>query len=351
MTRGKKSRKSGLIPVCLAYIRELVVLSNGNVTTCCLDAKGTNRLGSIEEISLETLWAERSLPWHKGNVKANLKGRKWKSKLCRECLKENLMVAFNAKRTKDAVMIETFHQLSHPFPASLVIEPTSACNYLCRGCITGLKGLGSDNDFLSIDTFKKSILPVIPNVKQVRLYNYGEPFMHPEIITMIRLLRSKNPTLSLHVSTNSMLMSRNIAKALVESQVNYLTISLHGGHKQEGLLKYARRGADINVIRSNIEFLVDQKRKKGSKLPWIFLKAILFHWNDAEEEMAAFQKFGEEIGADFSGWGDNASDPALSSKRFVPGTQAYRSLSDRKLLERNFYELPAWPSDVQPTSK
>jgi len=329
-------------PVCFAYLREMVILSDGDVTTCCLDAKGINTLGNVNKTPLDKLWEERFLPWHRKNVDANLRRASWESSLCNMCLKLNCMSAFNATKTRDDRLIEDFHQRVHPFPGSLVIEPVSMCNYACWGCSAGLGEL-KRRGFLDMDSFNHHVLPVIPNVRHVRLYNYGEPFLHPHIIDMIGSIRREGPTLNLHVSTNGQLMTEEIAEILVDAQVNYLIVSVHGGPTQEGLLKYSRRGPDINVITSNIDHLVKLKNKKGKRLPWIFLKAILFNWNDSAEEMEAFLKLGKTLGVDFTGWGINASDLTFSSKRVAPGTQPYQCLVENKLLESNFYELPAWP--------
>ena len=253
------------------------------------------------------------------------------------------MSVFNAIMTDNPDLIKIFSQLNHNFPVSLVIEPTCACNYHCIGCFCGLGELGRERTFLNFDNFNKNILPFIENVNEVRLYNYGEPFLHPRIIDIINILRLQSPSLSIHISTNGMLMNRSISDTLVETEVNYLTISLHGGHTQEGLTKYSRRGPDIDVIRGNIEYLVSEKRRQNKKLPWICLKGILFYWNDSDEDIEAFIEFGNELGVDFVGWAFNASDQRLSSKRVVPGSEAYESLAERKLLEFNFYQLPVWP--------
>jgi len=338
-------KKRDLTPVCFAYLREMVILSDGDVTTCCLDAKGMNVLGNVNEMPLDKLWQERFLPWHWRNVEANLKRASWESSLCNMCLKRSCMSAFNAIKTGDVQLIEGFHQRVHPFPVSLVIEPISMCNYACWGCYSGTGEL-KRKSLLAMGTFNHHILPVIPKVRQVRLYNYGEPFLHPHIIDMIGSIRREGPTLNLHISTNGQLMTKEIAEVLVDAQVNYLIVSVHGGHTQEGLLKYSGRGPDIQVIRSNIEHLVELKKRKGKRLPWIFLKALLFNWNDSEEEMEAFLKFGKTLEVDFTGWGVNNSDLTFSSNRVSPGTQPYQYLVENKLLESNFYELPAWPPEA-----
>jgi MoaA/NifB/PqqE/SkfB family radical SAM enzyme len=329
------------VPVCLAYFHELVILSDGTVTTCCFDALGRNALGNINEMTLAEIWEGHGLRWHRSNLEANRSGCKWSSATCNFCLKGRHMVGFGAVTTEDPAAIQEFHRPDPPLPSSFVIEPTASCNYGCWGCPTGA-GKISRGKVLAMEAFRKRVLPVMAAAWQVRLYNYGESFLHPDIVEMIRSLRAVNATLRLDLSTNGVFMSRAISEALVESQANYLTVSLHGGHTHAGMTRYARRGVDLDAILHNVEQLVQIKRERGSKLPWIFLKSILFDWNDGEKEMEEFLELGETLGVDLAGWDVNYGK-AHSSRRVAPGTAAYRSLEEKKLLMQDFYQRPAWP--------
>jgi len=331
-----------LTPVCPSYLRELVILSDGAVTTCCLDSKGLNALGNVNEKSLDEIWRANGTPWHQTNIEANRRGTPWSSAFCNTCFDMGSMVPFGVTRTDDPEAIRAFHDPTPPLPPNLVIEPTASCNYACWGCATGI-GEIDRRKVLEMDIFRNHILPAIPRVHQVRLYDYGESFLHPHIVEMIRGLREANPRLHLDLSTNGVFMKPSICEALVEHQANYLTVSLHGGHTLQGMLNYARRGVDLDAIKANVQYLAKVKRDRGSKLPWIFVKALLFDWDDSRDEMEDFLEFGRELGADFTGWDVNMSDPRRSSKRVAPGTPAYQELQDRKLLLQNFYELPAWP--------
>lgn len=109
-------------------------------------------------------------------------------------------------------------------------------------------------------------------------------------------------------------------------------------------MKYARQGADVQVVAKNVRYLIETKRKRNTKLPWVFLKSILFDWNDSREEMESFLSFGEDLGVDRAGWDLNASDPTHSSKRVALGTTAYDELVARKLILRDLeHSFPVWP--------
>ena len=254
------------VKVCFGYLHELVVLSNGDVTTCRLDAKGENTLGNCHEKSLQAIWSDALLPWHQKNIQENMRGCEWESSLCNTCFRLGVMKPFGGNISHDIEDVSIFHRREFPFPTSLVIEPVARCNYKCWGCYAGLGQLTRTAKMLNLDKFKANILPLIPLLSQVKLYNYGEPFLHPNIVEMISLMRAGNPKLRIDISTNGMFMDKGIADSLIDNRVNFLSISLHGGHRQEGLMKYARQGADVQVVAKNVRYLIETKRKRNTKL-------------------------------------------------------------------------------------
>lgn len=329
--------------ICHAYLDEIVIHSDGNVTPCCLDAKGQNVFGNINDTSLQEIWTERILPWHELNIAASKKCRPWKYDLCNICFEYKAMTRFKAVHTSDKEMLQRFYVKNHTLPKSLVIEPSSSCTFSCWGCYIGLQQLNRTEKLLDYEKFRTRILPAIPFFQQVRLFNYGEPFLQPRIADMITSLRSVNPRLQIVIGSNGMFMTEDISEVLVREHVNYMMVTIHGGHTQEGLLKYARRGPNIETIAQNIRNLVSIKKKNNSKLPWIFLKAHLFNWNDSEKEMEEYLEFGKNLGVDLAGWDLNKADAQYSSKRAVPGSHAYEELEKRRLLIHHFFRFPAWP--------
>lgn len=333
------------VPVCQAYLRELVVLSNGDLTTCCFDAHGLNRLGNCYETSLEELWNTSLQNWHRQNIACNERGENWHSSLCAGCLSAGVATSIGAKITDDPDEIRSFESKDVPFPSSLVIEPTAACNYQCWGCSTGLRALNK-RAILDYDKFAENILPVVSKLSAIRLYNYGEPFLHPRITDIMQALRKNAPDVQIHVSTNAMFMSSQIIDSLIGNNINYLIISMHGGHTEEDLLKYAGKGPDISRILENIRHLVEKKKSAGAILPWVCIKSILFDWNDSPEYMQAFQQLGDNLGVDFVCWDLNSSDPSRSSRRVFPGSDELKQLEESRRTSIYFYiDFPAWPRE------
>ena len=340
-------RSSSSKYICPVYSKENVILSSGEVTTCCLDAFGKNIFGDINNETLPDLRKHHLTDFHAANCLANQTGHPWPKPFCAECLTKGFATVFGAKPTEDLDEVARFKAPLPPLPQSLVLEACSTCNYQCIGCGLGQKVINRSKHFLDFDTFTRRVLTVVPELYQVRLYNYGEPFMHPQIIDIIAALRQANPKLVIEISTNGMLMSRKISESLVANRVNYLTISLHGGHTQEGLMRSARKGADIRVIENNIRTLVECRRNAGSVLPRIMIKSLLFHWNDSDDEMQDFLRFGTELGVDLAAWDLNRNDPSLSSQRFMLGSSAYEELNRSGHTFDHFYRR--FPPDKDET--
>jgi MoaA/NifB/PqqE/SkfB family radical SAM enzyme len=193
--------------------------------------------------------------------------------------------------------------------------------------------------------FGKNILPAIKRTRNVRLWHTGEPLLHPNIVEIIAAARDANPHACIDISTNGMQINEDICRALIDYEVNYFVIALHGGHRQEGLMRYSRRGPNIETLTRNIQQVVEFKRAHNATLPWIIVKAILFDWNDSEREMEDFLAYGRALGVDWIGWDLNVN-PHHSSQRVRPGTSAYEDLARRHLLLTEIFRLnlfPAWP--------
>jgi len=339
---------------CMSYLNELVVFSDGTVTTCCADSKGVNKLGNCNEERLEDIWRRQITEFHQNNIAKSDAGMPWSSTVCQWCINNNAMSRFGASAISTDHEIDLFRNPRRKYPLSIVIEPTSYCNYRCYGCHSHSGGLGRSQDILSIDTFNHNIVPFLSHVEaKIRFYNYGEPFMHPDCIMLLKLMRQYAPKVSIEIASNAMLMTTKISEALVDNQVNWLVISLHGGHTQEKLLHFAKKGPELAVLKENIATLVQIKRKRGSLLPRVGLKVLLAAWNDDPNEMEDVLLFGRKLGVDFVGWDDIMAEEHNKSRRVAPGTPAYNALRRRKLHVLDYVcSTPAWPAgnedDVPP---
>jgi SynChlorMet cassette radical SAM/SPASM protein ScmF len=106
------------------------------------------------------------------------------------------------------------------------------CNLACRHCWIGpsFDPNGNKFPFLSIDLFETAIREAKPlGLETVKLTG-GEPLLHPNIITLMAIIRREN--LGLHIETNGLLCSPEIAKEISKSTRRQISVSIDGANAE-----------------------------------------------------------------------------------------------------------------------
>lgn len=100
-------------------------------------------------------------------------------------------------------------------------ETTGRCNYNCPICVDRVRDFHmSQNDFyMLVDTNYHLFNP-----KGVWLDFSGEPLMDPHFFDRVKYLKSKN--LKVRISTNGSLLSKKNRTQLIESEIDYVVISI-----------------------------------------------------------------------------------------------------------------------------
>jgi radical SAM protein with 4Fe4S-binding SPASM domain len=145
--------------------------------------------------------------------------------------------------------------MSDGFPEALQIEVTNRCNFNCQMCIRhvwNVKPLDMD-----LALYKKIAKSCFPKLKKLILYGFGEPFIHPKILEMLRTARKNLPEDGeIIVSTNGSLITSKIIK---EIGVNSISFSIDTVNQAK--LSRIREGSDFRLIVENIEGLAKNRDK------------------------------------------------------------------------------------------
>ncbi|MEK6906369.1 MAG: radical SAM protein [Nanoarchaeota archaeon] len=178
-------------------------------------------------------------------------------------------------------------------PHTIMIEPTSLCNLKCPLCPTGSKQLGRENGLMNFEKYKKLVDEVSPYIIRLRMWNWGEPLIHKEIDKMISYAKSKN--LIVNLSTNGNLLTRELAKKIVDSKLDEIIFSVDGA-TQETYKKYRING-DLKKVIQGIKYLVEEKNKQKSKYPKIIFQFIAMKQN--EQEIKKAEEIAKKIKVDY----------------------------------------------------
>jgi pyruvate-formate lyase-activating enzyme len=169
----------------------------------------------------------------------------------------------------------------NPAPRSIMIENTSACNLRCLSCDRHSIRHSRKKSTLSLieieslsDTIKAN------NISHINFFTYGEPFASPSILHELTILRKKNPTLSILLSTNGLLVDTDEKRAAA-MLVDTIIFSIHG-MSEETLRRY-QVGGDFARAYHNLTQLISFRNRNGYTRPSIQWKYLLFNWNDRPE--------------------------------------------------------------------
>jgi len=146
---------------------------------------------------------------------------------------------------------------------SVYFEISGSCNAKCKYCQSGVNSLSKKGGrYVDLHEFKKSVnymlnSKFISNNTVFGLYNWGEPYLHPEFKSIIRHLSDLQ--IRINLSTNAsvpVLFETN-------TDLKYLTILRFSmpGFSQNSYDKI--HGFDFNKIKENILLILENYRKCG----------------------------------------------------------------------------------------
>lgn len=322
--------------ICIRPIREIVILADGRITSCCLDPKGKNSFANIYEDDFKNTIGKFQ------NFKKKMVDNFENFPVCLRCVKERKnYYNFFHKLNPSEEEIESFLSVES-FPKQLVIELTVICNMLCSSCISGRKKIKeyrkTENGFyLDINKLSDWMSQYIKELKTIRLFNYGETFLHPKAIEFCHFLTNSNPGINLIIATNLLpLNNEDRMRKLILTQPNVLYVSLHGA-TQESVCKYMGSKADFHGAINLMNKLITLRNEMKLDAPLIVWKYILFKWNDSEKEISLAKSLSKQFGIDYLGFEITNGD--IASEKFYKDSKEFADLQKSEYFMQNIYQF------------
>lgn len=186
----------------------------------------------------------------------------------------------NLARAK-ACEVFGFGDLLMPYPYVLHIEPTNACNLHCPTCPTGSGKMNRPGRMMSFPEFKGIIDQVRGYARTISLWNFGEPFLNKELLSMIGYATSAG--IFVVTSTNGhFLGSEEFCSDIVRSGLQHLIICLDGADQET--MNRLRKNARFDDIMGGFTLMTGAKRKLNSQTPKIELQFIVTRHNEHQRE-------------------------------------------------------------------
>ncbi len=178
------------------------------------------------------------------------------------------------------------------YPAVLAIEPSAVCQLKCPQCPVGTNSLKRPKGFMTLENFKEVLAPNADNFISLILYFQGEPFLNKQLTEMLAYAKSLN--LYTLTSTNAQSIDKEIAKAIVQSGLDKIIISLDGVD-ESSYTAYRKNGRLDNVLNS-IKYILHHKKELKSKTPFVEVQFLVLKSN--EEQLPKIKALCEKNGVD-----------------------------------------------------
>jgi MoaA/NifB/PqqE/SkfB family radical SAM enzyme len=222
-------------------------------------------------------------------------------------------------------------------PYIYTVDIGNYCNLRCPLCPTGYRGLERPQALMSMQTYETVIEKIRPFAIEVILHNWGEPFLNPDVLDMIRLAKVNH--IGTAVSSNLNLVNRDesFLEELVESGLDHLTVSLDGT-TQDVYATY-RKGGNIEEVFRNLRYLLDYRRRTGSLSPRVEWQFLVMKHN--QHQIGEARRLAEEIGVDRlrltgAGLPFNELKNVQTANQWISDLPEYRGYAPDKILQRGY---------------
>ncbi|MBI3986004.1 MAG: SPASM domain-containing protein [Lentisphaerae bacterium] len=111
------------------------------------------------------------------------------------------------------------------FPPIVYIEPTNACN--CRCVMCPRQNMTRPLGYITMALFNRIVGDIAElGPSEIRLFNFGEPLLHPQLPDMVRLCRTHR--LPVRIQTNGLSLPETKIEDLLNAGLDYLGVSVNG---------------------------------------------------------------------------------------------------------------------------
>ena len=158
------------------------------------------------------------------------------------------------------------------FPLMLNVEPTNDCNLNCVMCSRQLAT--RPMSYLPFSIFARLMDEAADfgGVKWLALHKDGESLLHPDFGRMAKAAKTSGGAEFVHFNTNVTLLDEAAALAIIDAQVDSLTLSIDADSQE--VFQQVKRGGDFQAVVRNAERLMELKSRLGSDKPWVRAKII-----------------------------------------------------------------------------
>ena len=209
-------------------------------------------------------------------------------------------------------------------PYIYIIDTGNICNLRCPLCPTGYRGLERAQSLMALAQFETVIDKIRDYAVEVILHNWGEPFLNPDILPMIRYAHASGIGTTLSSNLNLVKRGDPFLEEVVDSGLEHLTASIDG--TTQDVYEIYRRGGNLDHVLRNLRYLVEYRRHARRADPLIEWQFLVMKHN--QHQMDDARRLAAEIGVD--------------RIRFTGAGLPFKELTNTSLARDWLSDLPAY---------
>jgi len=181
-------------------------------------------------------------------------------------------------------------------PLKIRLEASSFCQLRCPSCPTTSKTIhpAVGSGFLGLRDFQ-TLLVESPWLKEIELSNYGEIFLNPDLLEIIKFACERNVALKADNGANLNNVKENVLEGLVKHKFRSITCSIDGASNET--YKVYRVKGNFEIVIENIRKINLFKQKFQSEYPLLKWQFVVFGHNEHEIPLA--RKLASELNMKF----------------------------------------------------
>ena len=170
-------------------------------------------------------------------------------------------------------------------PYKIRLEASSVCQLRCHACPNASKSIlpTVGYGFLQLSDFQM-LLDDNPCISEIELSNYGEIFLNPDLLGIIKHAYERKVILTADNGVNLNNVNREVLEGLVKYQFRTITVSIDGTCNET--YKRYRIGGNYDLVIDNIKKINLFKQQYHSKYPFLSWQFVVFGHNEQEIQKA-----------------------------------------------------------------
>ncbi|GHT02408.1 radical SAM protein [Synergistales bacterium] len=188
-----------------------------------------------------------------------------------------------------------------PKPFTLVVEPSSLCNFKCTMCFqsTSSSRYFADNRRNMPFELYENIIRQIKDwdggkFKVMKLSLYGEPFLNPRFCDMLALASNSYIAERIETTSNVSLLTPYMSRRLITGKLDYLRVSVYSPD-QDKHERITGSNIKVGVIHENLRVLQAIKREMDSKTPFVAVKMLDAYSDENERFREMYSDVADEV--------------------------------------------------------